>query len=383
MINVGILCYSLTPSTVDLIERIIEDNYKEINVTVFPLVFTELHSDPSFLYVKPDRNTRFFSLGKNKEENQIVKLSFMKMFKIVSTSDIIISFGVQSMPCLILSFFCKLYKKEFFLVHQTMSLFGERFKKNKFVRFLKSIAIKNATAHIAQTPCSREVLEKVYSVSSGQIFDAFWDGGLSSLKELTDVKPFDNSASNNSVLNVIFVGSLIPLKNVEVILRALSLLPNNYNFNLNIVGHDHQYPGEENRLKALCSNLKIQEKVCFRGRLQFDDIARLYVESDIIVLPSIKEAWAKVLVEAAYYYTALITTKVNGQAGYLVEDQITGYVLDCHDDAEALADCFIKLYNDRTLLQKMKLEARRYVDTFSSQEMEMSGFKKIFVEYSR
>lgn len=378
MINVGILCYSLTPSTIDLIERIVKDNLDCIRVVVRPLVTTEIYSKPSFEYVEPDKKTKFLSLGRNREENQIVKFNFRKMCDIAKKSDVVISFGVQSMPCLILSYLCRLYKKPFHLVHQTMSLYGERNKKNKLVYFLKSLAIRNAVTHIAQTPSSRDVLEEVYGINRGRVFDAFWDGGLGSLKSISNNKMEDIVVTNDCTLQVIFVGSLIPLKNVEVILRAISNLPKEYKVELSIIGHDHQYPGEEERLKTLSKELGIVDKVFFLGRLNLEDISEKYINSDVIVLPSIKEAWAKVLVEAAYFNTALITTKVNGQAGHLVQERVTGYILEKHNDSNTLCEQLIELYENRDLLNAMKYEAKRYVESFSSSELEVSGYKHIF-----
>ncbi|MEZ9895645.1 glycosyltransferase, partial [Vibrio lentus] len=341
MPKLGILCYSLTPSTVDLIERI-SIEIPEYDIAVFPLVKTEIYKEPQFDYVAPDQNTKYWSLGKNKEENQIVKFNFHKMYSLAKNSDHVLSFGVQSMPCLLLSFFCKLLNTDMTIAHQTMSLFGETNKKNRLVSFLKGLAIHNANYHIAQTPNSTEVLKSVYDVSDDRITNAFWDGGLGSLKSMEGDNVEDIWA-DYKCLKLIFVGSLIPLKNVPVILKAISEIPNDCDVHLDIIGHDNQFPGYKVKLEKLVTDLGITKKVTFHGRMDIGDIFNFYKNSDVIILPSIKEAWAKVLVEAAYFNTAMITSKVNGQAGYLVNEK-SGYILEDHNDSVALSEAILSLY---------------------------------------
>lgn len=377
--KLGILCYSLTPSTVDLIERLSLECH-DVNISVYPLVKTDLYSTPKFSYIKPDEKTNFLSFGKNKEENQIIKFNFIKMLSIARNSDIILSFGVQSFPCLLLSFFAKIYNRKFYIAHQTMSLYGESKKKNKFVQFLKRIAINNATKHVAQTPAARDVLATVYHIDRKNIIDAFWDGGINSLKKLpkTNTKYVEKlKDDNNNELAILFVGSIIPLKNIEVIIRAVSIIPQERKVSVNIIGHDAQYPGEEYRLKKLVDTLNLSHRISFKGRKGLNEIIDYYIKSDVVILPSIKEAWAKVLVEAAYFENALITTKVNGQAGYLVQNKITGYILDDFNDFTSLSKMLIELLDNPELLINFKRNAKNYITEFSTLEDETASYVKL------
>ncbi|EOV0853158.1 glycosyltransferase [Vibrio parahaemolyticus] len=370
MKKIGVLCYSLTPSTVDLIERI-KNHLNNASLNVVPLVKTELYSKPDFDYVEPDNETKFFSFGKNKEENQLIKISFFKMYNLARNSDVVLSFGVQSFPCLLLSFFCKIFKTKLIIAHQTMSVIGES-NKNKMVYFLKKLAINNASAHIAQTPSSREVLHKIYGVKA--IYDAYWDGGLSTLINLED----NESISCNecvSDLKLLFVGSLIPLKNIETIIKAIGVLSDKSHVTLNIIGHDAQYPGWEKYLKEVAITENVSHKVNFLGRKNLTEIIDYYKNSDVVLLPSIKEAWAKVMVEGAYYENALITSSVNGQSGYLVQDNVTGFVLEDSRDYVTLAERIETLDLNRGTLAEFKKEAKKYVINFSSELDEVEGYK--------
>ena len=90
------------------------------------------------------------------------------------------------------------------------------------------------------------------------------------------------------------------------------------------------------------------------------DIARLYQQSHIAVLPSYREGLPKSLVEAAASGRAVVTTNVPGCRD-AIEPDMTGLLVPAKD-AKALAEAVIKLAEDADLRHRMGRAGRRLAE---------------------
>lgn len=90
------------------------------------------------------------------------------------------------------------------------------------------------------------------------------------------------------------------------------------------------------------------------------DIAQLFVNSHIVVLPSYREGLPKVLVEAAACGRAVVTTDVPGCRD-AIEPDITGLLVPVRDPL-ALADAIQRLIDDPTLRQQMGRAGRELAE---------------------
>ena len=86
------------------------------------------------------------------------------------------------------------------------------------------------------------------------------------------------------------------------------------------------------------------------------DIARLFADSHLIVLPSYREGLPKVLVEAAACGRAVVTTDVAGCKD-AIEPGKTGFLVPVRD-ADVLADAMQRLIEDAELRRKMGAAGR-------------------------
>ena len=108
------------------------------------------------------------------------------------------------------------------------------------------------------------------------------------------------------------------------------------------------------------------------------DIYDLFKDSTIIVLPSYREGFPKVLQEAAACGRPIITSDVpgcreaikEGKSGYLVEPR----------SATALADKIQELVEDKELLQKMGYEGRKLAEEEFSVNKIVSQHLKLYYE---
>lgn len=134
---------------------------------------------------------------------------------------------------------------------------------------------------------------------------------------------------------LLFVGSLIPLKGLPVLFRALAALPQ-VDWHLDIVGDGPERASYE----AMAANLGMSTKVTFHGFQPKAFIADKMRCSDLFVLPSQWENLPCVLIEATASGLPIVATNVGGIPEIVQGD---GGILVPHDDVPALTGALAKL----------------------------------------
>lgn len=125
-------------------------------------------------------------------------------------------------------------------------------------------------------------------------------------------------------VHLISVGNLIPLKGHDLTLRALrALLDEGYSADLKLVGTGRS----EGELRALATELRLDEVVEFTGYVPYDEVRRLMQASDIFVLPSWFEALGCVYLEAMACGLPAIGCYGNG-IDEVIEDGVTGCLVE-------------------------------------------------------
>jgi len=126
-----------------------------------------------------------------------------------------------------------------------------------------------------------------------------------------------NAGGRGRPWQLLFVGQLIAIKNVDVLLRALARL--RAPIELDIAYHN---PGLEIPLRGLAASLGLPGRVRFLGPKQPHELAALYHHADLFVLPSAAEALPSVVTEAMLCGTPVVATDVGG-----VREQLAGHGL--------------------------------------------------------
>lgn len=144
------------------------------------------------------------------------------------------------------------------------------------------------------------------------------------------------------------VGSLIPRKGCDVLMRGFARLPGASWLVLAGSGP------EEARLRALAAELGVSGRVRFVGNL--DQPAEVFDSLDVHVLASRAEAFGLVLVEAALRGVPSIGTTVGG-IPEIIGDGTTGLLVS-PDDPEALAVALRRLADDPALRRRLGAGAR-------------------------
>ena len=156
-------------------------------------------------------------------------------------------------------------------------------------------------------------------------------------------------------LKLLFVGSLIQLKGVDVLIKALSRLSPGLNWELTVAGDGPEAP----TLKKMTMDSNLEKKVFFLGSVAPSEVSRLMQQTHALVLPSYREGRPNVVLEAMASAMPVVATDIDG-VRELVQDGKSGWLFPPGD-----ADALSKILEDMTLgiynLEPAGLEGRRYV----------------------
>ncbi len=122
--------------------------------------------------------------------------------------------------------------------------------------------------------------------------------------DLEMFRPVDRVAAGER-LGLLSVGHLIPQKGHDLVIRALSQLPE---ATLVIVGEGP----EEAALKTLANSLGLNSRVKFLGPIDHDRLHEVYGAADVLVLASSREGLPNVVLEAMACGTPVVASDIGG-----------------------------------------------------------------------
>lgn len=156
------------------------------------------------------------------------------------------------------------------------------------------------------------------------------------------------------VLRFSFFGYFGKHKGIHTLLEALPLLKDRRKVRINLIGDgDQRVEYEQQLYKNGCSDL-----VKFWGKLDNNDVARAYAETDVLVLPSIwRENQPVSITEAMACGIPVIGSDMGG-IPELVENGVSGYIFEA-GNAVDLAEKMDRLIADRPLVTAMGLNGQK------------------------
>jgi glycosyltransferase involved in cell wall biosynthesis len=171
------------------------------------------------------------------------------------------------------------------------------------------------------------------------------------LKKFTPVNEFRNS---NEVTDLLFVGRLVKQKNLPMLLNAFKLVQNKYDLTLHIVGD-----GEE---RAAIGRIIAKENIAnviLHGRVSAEELMKLYLTSDIFVLPSDYESFGIVNLEAMASGLPIVASDISGMRNVLKDCGIL-----VTPTPENFADAIVRLIENKDLRNKLVKRGRERVKEY-------------------
>ena len=135
--------------------------------------------------------------------------------------------------------------------------------------------------------------------------------------------------------HIAVVGRLVPHKRVEHVLRAAAILRRQHpDLRVSVVGDGWWSP----RLQQVAAALGVEDLVDFHGFVDEKAKHRIYASAWVLALPSLKEGWGIVVMEAATHGVPAVAYRDAGGVSESILDGTTGVLVtgDEQDFAQAL-----------------------------------------------
>lgn len=239
---------------------------------------------------------------------------------------------------------------------------SKRFSKARIYSYLEALAAK---------------LADIILVSSLYMMDDSVERGIPKEKIVhipigIDIQKFNFNLNGNKHIREEFsipfdcpligtVGRIHPWKGQIYFLKAAKRVSEKIaDARFMIVG-DIAYNGHKRHKEELIKNiqsLNLKDKVILTGSR--DDITRIMNAIDLFVLPSVREPFGLVLLEAQACRKPVVSTSVGG-APETMEDGVTG-ILVKPEDGEALANAILFFLENRERMRTMGLAGRKRIE---------------------
>lgn len=166
------------------------------------------------------------------------------------------------------------------------------------------------------------------------------------------------SSERNSKLELIFVGSLIPLKACDLALRGAATLLRSDLARFTIVGDGP----ERKRLEQLAISLGIEKAVSFCGFLSHDEAMQRLRLADVLVFPSVRDNNPAVVFEALAAGAVPVVADFGGP-GDTVRPEV-GYKVPLTNETDVVSqidEILCGLAQDRDRLDRLRQQGASYV----------------------
>jgi glycosyltransferase involved in cell wall biosynthesis len=179
------------------------------------------------------------------------------------------------------------------------------------------------------------------------------------IKEIDAIKA--GKRNDNTIL---FVGRLVPQKNVELLIKAFSeALKKIPGLKLEIVGDGF----DRKRLESLSKELGVSKSTVFLGAMKNSEVLKKIKESTIFVMPSKRESFGITILEAMACHTPVISTATEGPLDYIMSEN-NGFLTRLGDagdgDASEMGAKIVLLAKNKALRKKIAANARKTAESY-------------------
>ena len=158
-----------------------------------------------------------------------------------------------------------------------------------------------------------------------------------------------------SPFKLLFIGSLIPRKGLDVLLKAMPRINSLASWTLTVVGDGPE--GEH--LKSLATDLEINTNIRFLGSVSPDGVPQIMNDHHILILPSHREGRPNVVLEAMAAALPVLATDIEGTRELIQHGQ-TGWLVP-PGDVNALSSALDDLIGGKKNLAAAGLAGRQWM----------------------
>lgn len=264
-----------------------------------------------------------------------------KLIRLIRSHDVIISHGFYTFPTLISCMLGK-GKSIYVMPHGSLEEYQWSHGKIKKAFFNGLIShtstFRNLTFTVATLEESRSIKKKFISNRIEVV-------GIG-----VDLPEFEKLQleEKSSQINLLSISRIAPKKRIDTSIKALSLIKETHlEPHLWIYGTGNRKLS--NSLKSLVMNLNVEELVHFEGNVDHGDIARVFLKTDILLLPSENENFAIAVAESIAHNVPVIVSRNVALSSFVAENHC-GEVIESSDPhllKEAILKVSSNLHNYR------------------------------------
>jgi phosphatidylinositol alpha-1,6-mannosyltransferase len=224
---------------------------------------------------------------------------------------------------------------------------------------IRKIFLSRTDLIIAVSEFTRQVLMDKFGIDGGKIvvcnntIDPYFEIPSSFEKNEELLKNYWVNNNEKIILTVNRISSFEKYKGYDNVLLALGELSNQINFKYLLVG---KYDSVEyERLNTMINHLNLQEKVILVGYVEEEELIEHYLSADIFIMPSKKEGFGIVFIEAAVCGADIIAGNKDGSVDALDHGRF-GTLVD-PDNVKEIKDAIeTHLLKTRDIYTKRKLQ---------------------------
>ncbi|MFP4020661.1 MAG: glycosyltransferase [Halanaerobium sp.] len=242
-------------------------------------------------------------------------------------------------------------------------LFMRKFFANRLSHFLIENFANKTDAVFAPTESTKEYLRNVgvsryiKVMPTGIDFD-YYDCSQDKIDSLRE------ELIGDSEHLLISVSRLSKEKNLYFLLDGIKMLKekSNLNFKLIIIGSG----SEKENVERFIKNNDLENYIELIGAVDFREMAKYYLASDLFVFASTTETQGMVLLEAMAGYNPVVAVKSSG-IDDVIENGYNGYKTE--EDTEKWSIRIEELLTDKQIYQQSSQNAREMAENYSLEEM--------------
>ena len=161
---------------------------------------------------------------------------------------------------------------------------------------------------------------------------------------------------------VMFAGKLTHFKGIDILLEAAKLYENEYDDIITLIAGDGELLTD---LRKQANNLKLKN-IYFLNHVMQPKLRKLYSIADVTVVPSRREPFGLVAVEALACGSPVIATNQGGLVDF-INDSV-GALVDV-DDAIGLSSAILKELSRNDKAQRREFAAKYALDNYSQEKL--------------
>ncbi|MEM3362609.1 MAG: glycosyltransferase family 4 protein [Candidatus Micrarchaeia archaeon] len=177
--------------------------------------------------------------------------------------------------------------------------------------------------------------------------------------QLNEFKYFGNKASLSKESYILYLGRLVQVKGVDILIQAFSkMIAQHPEIRLKIAGEGR----EIDNLIKLADDLRVKGNIDFLGFIRGEEKIRLLSKALFLVLPSQREGFPVVILEAFASGLPVIASRVGGISD-IIRDGVNGFLVPSGDIEEFAKKMSLLIKND-ILRKRFALKALATVNSY-------------------